>query len=223
MTFVDDHVYPLNFGQNSTIFDDEFVRRKQDLPATVPNSKGEISSYRRGTLVTDDFYRGGPSSKLQCPIGHCTEREDDEEWTLSLFLFHEEGDEGDCLDGFAETHFVCEDAVEMVVEEGYHPLETFDLIVFQFSADEKVRLFSNFLLDAMGDGVIIDFFFLILILVTFNRWHRTRIQLLFCNGSSQSIQIRTRLFQQMRNSRIFCLIDEVQIRLFIIILQCCKT
>lgn len=42
-------------------------------------------------------------------------------------MLHQVGDKGDGLDGFAEPHFISQDAVEIVVVQGHHPLEPLNL------------------------------------------------------------------------------------------------
>lgn len=40
-----------------------------------------------------------------------------EEWSINFLLFHEIGDQRDGLNGLTETHLVCEDTVQIVVEK----------------------------------------------------------------------------------------------------------
>lgn len=42
-------------------------------------------------------------------------------------MLHQVGDKGDGLDGFAEPHFISQDAVEIVVVQGHHPLKPLNL------------------------------------------------------------------------------------------------
>lgn len=42
-------------------------------------------------------------------------------------MLHQVGDESDGLDGFAKTHFISENAVQIVVVQGHHPLQPLDL------------------------------------------------------------------------------------------------
>lgn len=42
-------------------------------------------------------------------------------------MLHQVGDKGNGLDGFAEAHFISQDAVEIVVVQGHHPLQPLDL------------------------------------------------------------------------------------------------
>ena len=115
MTFVDDHINPFGLAEDCAVFNDEFVGCKEDLPVLLTDGDGEVSADLRSAFVTDYFDGRCPSSEFESPIGHGTERDDDKERTRSLFLFHQECNERDCLNRFSETHFVCEDTVEMIV------------------------------------------------------------------------------------------------------------
>lgn len=42
-------------------------------------------------------------------------------------MFHEVRDEGDGLDGFAQTHLVGQDPVQIIVVERHQPFQTFNL------------------------------------------------------------------------------------------------
>ena len=58
------------------------------------------------------------------------------------------------MDGLAQSHLVCEDAVEAVVVEGDQPLKSHKLVVFEFSAFEDAGLFFYFFLDGVGQIVV---------------------------------------------------------------------
>lgn len=42
-------------------------------------------------------------------------------------VLHEVRDEGDSLDGFSQTHLICQDPIQVIVVEGNQPLQTFNL------------------------------------------------------------------------------------------------
>ena len=58
------------------------------------------------------------------------------------------------MDGLAQPHFVCEDAVEAVVVEGDQPLQSHKLVVFELASFEDAGLFFDFLLDGVGKIVV---------------------------------------------------------------------
>jgi hypothetical protein len=60
------------------------------------------------------------------------------------------------LDCLAETHFISENAVEIVVIQRHHPLKTLDLVLLELAADKHVRLLRHLLLDTVSDGVVVN-------------------------------------------------------------------
>ena len=42
-------------------------------------------------------------------------------------MLHQVGDEGDGLDGFAQSHLISQDPVQVVVVERHHPFQPLDL------------------------------------------------------------------------------------------------
>ena len=59
--------------------------------------------------VDHEIVVGGPLLKLSMPGGHGGERNDHEEWTVQLVVVGEVVEEGDGLDGLAQTHLVRQD------------------------------------------------------------------------------------------------------------------
>lgn len=47
--------------------------------------------------------------------------------SVEPFVLHEVRNEGDSLDGFSQTHLVCQDPIQVIVVEGNQPLQTFNL------------------------------------------------------------------------------------------------
>jgi len=62
-----------------------------------------------------------------CVCVYLRERYNDEEGPVDALVLHEVSDEGDGLDGFAQAHLVCQDAIQVVVVERHQPLQAFDL------------------------------------------------------------------------------------------------
>lgn len=46
----------------------------------------------------------------------------DEVGSVEPLALHEVCDEGNSLDGFSQTHFICQDAIQVIVVEGNQPL-----------------------------------------------------------------------------------------------------
>lgn len=103
MSLVDDHVHPLDFGEERSVLDDVFVRREEDLEVALSNLPLRLLPLRWRTFVRDHLDRGRPLFKLHDPVGHRREGDDDEEGAVLLLRFDEERDEGDGLDRFPES------------------------------------------------------------------------------------------------------------------------
>lgn len=58
---------------------------------------------------------------------HLRKRHNNKEGSVLLFLFNDVGDQADGLNCLAETHFICQDAVQIVVVQRHHPLQAFEL------------------------------------------------------------------------------------------------
>lgn len=103
VTFVDDHMNPLDLGEQRSIFDDVFVRRKQDLELSLANFPLRLFSLGRRPLVRNHLDGRSPLFELHDPIRHRRKGNDDEERTVLLLRFDEEGDEGDGLNRLSES------------------------------------------------------------------------------------------------------------------------
>lgn len=66
---------------------------------------------------------------MNCQIKECSSREgyNDEVGSIEPLVLHEVSDESNSLDGFSQTHFICQDPIKVVVVEGNKPLQTFNL------------------------------------------------------------------------------------------------
>lgn len=60
-------------------------------------------------------------------LGYWREGNNDEKGPIEPFVLHQVGNECNGLDGFAKAHFISQDAIEIVVVQGYHPLKTLGL------------------------------------------------------------------------------------------------
>lgn len=70
-----------------------------------------------------EWQLGGIFQALQ----HSRERDNDEERAVDPLVLHEVRDESDGLDGFPQSHLVCQDPIEVVVVQGHEPFQAFDL------------------------------------------------------------------------------------------------
>ena len=103
MSFVDDHVDPFVLAEEWAVLDDILVRREAHLERIVPHLVLDALPGQRWTLVVDNLDCRCPLGKLQLPIRHGRQRNDDKEWTRLLFDVDEVGEERDCLDSLAQT------------------------------------------------------------------------------------------------------------------------
>ena len=63
-------------------------------------------------------------------------------------------EEGDRLNSLYQTHFISEDAIQIVVIQTDKPVETYHLIGFKLAALDHLRLLLYLLLDSVSNGVI---------------------------------------------------------------------
>ena len=103
VTFVDDHMDPIQPTENRSIFDDVLVSGKQDLELADPGIVLQRFPLSRVTLVRYRLDTRSPLRKLSGPIRHRGKRYNDEIWPMLAFRFDEEGDERDSLNCFAKT------------------------------------------------------------------------------------------------------------------------
>lgn len=58
---------------------------------------------------------------------HLRKRNNNKERPVLLLLFNNVGDQADGLNCLAKTHFICQDAIQIVVVQRHHPLQAFEL------------------------------------------------------------------------------------------------
>lgn len=51
----------------------------------------------------------------------------DEVGSVEPFVLHEVCDKSNSLDGFPQTHLICQDPIQVIVVKGNQPLQTFNL------------------------------------------------------------------------------------------------
>ena len=115
MTFIDDHVLPRQFGQHRLVPDDVLVSGEQNIELDRSHLVLDVAAHRRRTFVANDVDRRRPLVKLERPIRQCRQRHDDQKRTVVLLGFDQISDQTNGLDCFTQTHFVGQDAVQIVV------------------------------------------------------------------------------------------------------------
>ena len=93
VTFVDDHVQPLDFTQDRSVLDDKLVRGEENLELPVADLLRVVLTLVRRSLVHDARDRWRPLFELVVPVRQGTERHDDQEGARLLLLLNEVRDE----------------------------------------------------------------------------------------------------------------------------------
>ena len=75
MTFVDDHMMPLNFAENTDFPDDVFVSRQKDLEVNPLDSVGEKLSALFVSLEDKCSNRRCPFREFRRPVGQSRQRD----------------------------------------------------------------------------------------------------------------------------------------------------
>lgn len=96
-------MHPLDLSQQGLLPDDILERRDEHLEVARLDLDSGVPSSLRRSLVDYGRDRGRPFLKLECPVGDGGERDNDEVRAVLLLGLDEEGDEGEGLDGFAQT------------------------------------------------------------------------------------------------------------------------
>lgn len=103
MSFVNDHMDPLDLSQEGSILDDVFVSRQENLESTGSNFVLRLFSLRRRSFVRNHLDGWCPLFEFHDPIRHSRERNNDEERSVLLLRLDEESDEGDRLNSLSKS------------------------------------------------------------------------------------------------------------------------
>ena len=137
----DDDVLPLDLAQHGLILHHELERGEQHVELAARHLLAlDLLAHTRRALVDHHPDVRGPLDELVGPVGQRGERHHDQERAIILLHLHDVGDQRDRLDGLAQAHLVGQDAVEVVVVQGDHPLQALQLVCLQVAALEHGRL-----------------------------------------------------------------------------------
>lgn len=103
MPFVDNHVRPLHFRENRLLTNNVFVCRDEDLESAHANARLEVFPDLRRAVVDESIHTRSPFLELVGPVGESGKRDNDKVGAGIAFNFDEEANEGNSLDGLAET------------------------------------------------------------------------------------------------------------------------
>ncbi len=107
------------------------------------------------SLVDDDADVRRPLFKFQGPVRDCREWDHHQEGALNSLGLDQVAEQGDSLDRLAQPHLVCQDSVQVVVEERDHPVETHKLVGFKLPTLEHIGLLCDFLFDGVCYRVVV--------------------------------------------------------------------
>ncbi|KAG5458152.1 MAG: hypothetical protein BJ554DRAFT_1687 [Olpidium bornovanus] len=177
------------------------------------------------------YFRHGrsPLLEFECPVGKGRERHDNKERAVLLLDLHQVCDQRDGLDGLAESHLVGQDAVQAVVVQRHHPLQALELVFLERAADKDRRLLVDHLFDPVGLAVVIalDLCFFKGLSFVVHQLHSAAhsgvavqlVSLLGAHALGKVVEILVRLLEEVSDARVLGLVHQLQIRLFVIILQ----
>lgn len=103
VTFIDNHVDPLDLGEQQPFLNNVLVRRQTHLEIDGADTGVDVFTLRGRAFENGRTDPGRPSFEFHRPIGQGGQGDNDEERAGLAFLFDEVGDERDGLDGLAET------------------------------------------------------------------------------------------------------------------------
>ena len=85
----------------------------------------QLWSFVLVSFVDYDFDIRRPFFEFNCPICNCGEWYDNHEGTFITFFINQVCKQSNSLDGFTETHFICQNSIEVIVIDV--PIATYDL------------------------------------------------------------------------------------------------
>ena len=119
----------------SFIVGDENIKfpRLEDVGNEVGPLLFRVDKYLRAKLRKPLIY-------LSFPVMHHWFGTHYEVLPLYVVLLVEIGEEGNCLDGFAEAHVVSQNSIRTASRQSYHPIQSLQLIFLQLSTRQTFRL-----------------------------------------------------------------------------------
>lgn len=94
---------PFELAQHRPVLDDVLVRRQAHIEVIGAQMVCEALALGRRAFVGDEADRWRPAGKLDLPVGHGRERDNDDEWARQPLDLHEVADERDRLDRLAKS------------------------------------------------------------------------------------------------------------------------
>jgi hypothetical protein len=154
MTLVDNDVLPRHLTQGRLIIEDVLVGSEDDMEFVIFEMLSQQRPLLLLTLIDNLADTGSPLVKLHAPVRDCGQRDYHQERSLITLRLNQMTEEGDRLNSLSQTHFISEDAIQIVVVQTDKPVETYHLIRLELAALDHLRLLLYLLLHSVSNGVI---------------------------------------------------------------------
>ena len=139
--FVDDDVTPMKLLQRSLLLDDHFVRRHAHVETARHQKLGLLRLALFGVSVKlERANHRTPTLKLVHPVTERGFRHDNHVRSGNTPVFGEVTEKRNRLQRLPETHLVRQDAVDAVIEQSNHPVQTRNLVLSHLAKLNARRL-----------------------------------------------------------------------------------
>lgn len=154
MTLVDYDKLPLDFAQNWLVIENVFVGCKDNVELFAFQIRRQNRSFPLWSPIHDNFDWWSPLRKFSFPIRNCRQRNHNQIRSLIALISNQIGEQTDSLNRFAQAHLICQDAVQVVIVQGYHPVKPLELILLQLASFQQMGLLSDLLLNLVSDWIV---------------------------------------------------------------------
>ena len=162
VALVDDDVRPAPLFETQPVLHDELVRREHHVEGRLRGLVilaahllfKQVFARVRRALVDDCDRVRAPARELELPVGERGQRHDDEERAAQVLRLDQVRDQRDRLDGLAQTHFVGQDAVELVVVQRDEPSQPCHLVLLELASLEQLGLLVDARLHRVRQPVV---------------------------------------------------------------------
>mgnify|MGYP006897111746 CR=1 FL=1 len=134
MTLVNHYVLPVIFAQLQPVLENEIVGCDANVPFSRFHDLQSLSSSVGIALVHYLANGRSPFLELGHPVRNSRERSYYQERPVVLFVLDQVTNQRYCLDRLAQTHFVRQYPVQIVVVQRHQPLKTVHLVPLQLTS-----------------------------------------------------------------------------------------
>ncbi len=138
MRFVENQIDPRLATEDVLIGKHELIARDADVEAVlgVP-ANALLFAFLLTAVIGENLETGQELLEFDLPIEHDTGWGYHEMWAPNAFVASEMSKERDSLDGLAQTHLVCKNAIDAVRVQASQPLEADLLVRSQLATEQK--------------------------------------------------------------------------------------